>query len=75
MKRALDKAGKMRTYPWEGPLFLLIRNTYQAYAPSAGTRATVAAALDGVVVQAWLVNHREGVVDASPPRPRLVRLA
>lgn len=72
--RVRDKARKIPTYEWDEPMFLLVRNTYQAYTPSTKTLDVVRGLLDGIVSEAWLVNCREGVLDASPPRPRLVRL-
>ena len=74
-ERVDDKVEKARGFHFEGPLFLIVRNPYGAWAPAPETMSAVASACAGVFAEAWLVNHREGALDASPPEPRLVQIA
>lgn len=73
LERAADKARKVVSYRWRGPLLVLIRNPYQRHQPSPGARSAIAEMFEGP--ECWLVNHTEGTLDAAPPEPRVVRLA
>ncbi len=74
LDRLRDKAGKAPSYEWEGRLALLVRNPYQPYCPSPATLKAAEELMEGAFDEAWLVNHKEGTVDLSPPEPRLVQL-
>jgi hypothetical protein len=72
--RITDKATKAAGYGWKGRLLLLVRNPYQVHRPSDGVLDAARRVLRATFHEAWLVNHREGALDISPPEPRLVSL-
>lgn len=72
LERVADKRTKVPTYERLGRLILLVRNPYSAWRPSAAALAEAAAEIGPFVDEAWIVNHREGAIDLSPPEPRLV---
>lgn len=74
LERVESKVRKSPDYPWKGPLVLLVRNPYQAHDPDADMLAAARLLLRTTFREAWLVNHTEGVLDLSPPRPWLVDL-
>ena len=75
-ERLRDKCKKGISYPWTGPLFLLVRNPYRTYVPTPVASGEIAEALAGSPYrEVWLVNYRQGALEAAPPPTTIVRLA
>lgn len=76
LDRLHDKCKKGLTYAWNGPLFLLVRNPYNSYAPDAAARAAVTSLLaGGPFAEVWLVNYRQGTQELPLPPETILRLA
>jgi hypothetical protein len=75
LERVHDKIEKAPKYDWTDPLFLLVRNTYQAFSPPKSLLEELRSKLaESVFQRAWLVSKKEGTIDADPPEPRLIDL-